>query len=147
MNSSASSSQAASSSCVETPTGWHPLDLPSIWKVGLCPAPCAPGCVGSSDAVCSATSLLQLQFVQDWSGADYESCRVATALQGTEEQAVFRQATPYPLSPTWKARPCCPFACPACRCAAACLGGLGSQLAWHGLLRPQILLLERPLLS
>ncbi|PSC72581.1 chorismate lyase [Micractinium conductrix] len=44
---------APSSTDAASPTGWHPLDTPSIWK-------------------------------------------------GTEEQAVFRQATPYPLSPTWK---------------------------------------------
>lgn len=52
-SSSSSSSSAGLSSSLATPTGWHPLDAPAIWK-------------------------------------------------GTEEQAVFRQATPYPLTPSWK---------------------------------------------
>ncbi|PRW45747.1 chorismate lyase isoform B [Chlorella sorokiniana] len=51
--SSSSNGAGLSSSSLATPTGWHPLDAPAIWK-------------------------------------------------GTEEQAVFRQATPYPLTPSWK---------------------------------------------
>ena len=58
-------------------------------------------------------------------------CLASAAPQGTEEQAVFKQATPYPLSPTWKVHPGGrPFACLAHRCLpAACLDGLGSQPA------------------